>query len=56
MNPVGLVIELIVNTLRLLRNLVAAMLPAPEFVVVTVSGPLPERREPPGGFLRRFSR
>ena len=54
MNPVGLVIELIVNALRLLRNLVAAMLPAPEFVVVTVSGPLPERREPPGGFLRRF--
>ncbi|HLA23986.1 MAG TPA: S49 family peptidase [bacterium] len=54
MNPVGPVIELIANTLRLLRNLIAAALPAPEFVVVTVSGPLPERREPPGGLLSWF--
>ena len=53
MNPIGLIIEGIVNALRLLRNLVAAALPAPEFVLVTVSGPLPERREPPGGLLRR---
>jgi protease-4 len=53
MNPVGLVVELIANALRLLRNLVAASLPAPEFVVLTVSGPLPERREAPPGFVRR---
>src|SRR3990170_5175236 len=54
MNPVGFVIDLIANTLRLLRNLVAAALPAPEFVVVTISGSLPERRELPGGLLRWF--
>src|SRR3972149_2297208 len=54
MKPVGLVIELIANALRLGPTLVAAALPAPEFVVVTVSGALPERREPPGGLLRRF--
>ena len=53
MNPIGLIIEGIANALRLLRNLVAAALPAPEFVLVTASGPLPERREPPGGLLRR---
>jgi len=54
MNPVGLVIELIGNALRLLRNLVAVSLPAPEYVVLTVTGPLPERREPPAGLLRRL--
>ena len=54
MNPIVLVIDLVANTLRLLRNLVVAALPAAEFVAVTVSGPLPERREPPGGLLRRF--
>ena len=54
MNPIGLLIELIANAGRLLRNLVAAALPAPEFVVLTVSGPLPERREAPAGLLRRL--
>jgi protease-4 len=54
MNPLGLLLELFANTARLLRNLVAASLPAAEFVVLTVSGPLPERREAPAGLLRRL--
>jgi protease-4 len=54
MQLIGVIVELIGNTLRLLRNLLAAALPAPEFVMLTVSGPLPERREPPGGLLRRI--
>lgn len=54
MSPLGLLVELFVNTARLLRNFIAGSLPAPEFVVLTVSGPLPERREAPAGLLRRL--
>ena len=54
MNPLGLLVEAIANAFRLLRNLLASVLPAPEYVVLSVSGALPERREAPGGLLRRI--
>lgn len=53
MNPLAVLVELLANALRLLRNLISAALPVPDYVVLTVSGALPERREPPGGLLRR---
>lgn len=53
MNPLGVLADLIANALRGARNLLAALLPAPDYVVLSVSGSLPERREAPGGLLRR---
>lgn len=41
------------NALRALRNLLSVLLPAPEFVVLQISGTLPERRPAPPGMLRR---
>ncbi len=38
----------------LLRNALVRLLPAPEVVLLTVSGSLPERRTPPPGRLRRW--
>ncbi len=37
-------LELVLNALRLLRNLVVRLLPAPDYAVVVLSGDLPERR------------
>src|SRR3989442_14025337 len=48
------VVETIINGLLLIRNAVIRLLPAPEFVVVTVRGPLPARRPAPPGRLRRW--
>lgn len=54
MNPIGLLIELVVNGLRVIRNGLARVLPAPDFVVLDVRGSLPERRPAPPGMLRRL--
>lgn len=54
MNPLLLVIDLVVNAARALRNLIARLGRAPDFVVLTVSGPLPERRPAPRGRLARM--
>ncbi len=54
MNPLAILVESLANAIRGLRNLLARVLPAPDFVVMTVSGPLPERRAPPPGVWRRF--
>src|SRR2546428_8318482 len=51
---ITIVVETIINGLLLIRNAVIRLLPAPEFVVVTVRGPLPERRPAPPGRLRRW--
>src|SRR2546426_12797954 len=51
---ITLVVETIINGLLLIRNAVIRLLPAPEIVVVTVRGPLPERRPAPPGRLRRW--
>src|SRR3989454_12391866 len=51
---ITLVVETIINVFLLIRNVVIRLLPAPEFVVVTVRGPLPERRPAPPGRLRRW--
>jgi len=45
MNPVGFLIELVVNGLRLIRNGLARLLPAPDVVVLEVRGALPELPE-----------
>jgi len=54
MHPLALVVDLVSNAVRALRNLMAALLPAPEFVVLTVAGTLPERRPPARGLLARL--
>ncbi len=54
MNPIGIVVEAIANLLRMLRNALVSIAPAPEYVVLMVSGTLPERRVPPPGLLRRL--
>src|SRR2546422_9051014 len=51
---ITIVVETIINGLLLIRNAVIRLLPAPEIVVVTVRGPLPERRPAPPGRLRRW--
>src|SRR2546426_12788880 len=51
---ITIVVETIINGLLLIRNAVIRLRPAPEFVVVTVRGPLPERRPAPPGRLRRW--
>ena len=51
---ITIVVETIINVFLLIRNAVIRLLPAPEFVVVTVRGPLPERRPAPPGRLRRW--
>ncbi len=55
MNPIAVVLEAVVNVIRGVRNLLRRLLPAPEFVVVHISGPLPERRLPPPWMWRRLS-
>jgi len=54
MNPLALVIDLAGNAARAVRNLLAMLLPAPDFVMLTVGGSLPERRPAPRGMLARF--
>jgi protease-4 len=54
MNPLALVVDVLINTFRILRNLVARVLPGPEFVVLTARGTLPERRVARRGFLQRL--
>lgn len=54
MNPLALVVDVVTNLVRLIRNLIAAVLPAPEFVVLQVHGTLPERRQPRPGLLQRL--
>ncbi|HEY3248450.1 MAG TPA: S49 family peptidase, partial [bacterium] len=54
MNPIAVIVEAITNALRALRNGLASLAPAPEYVLLTVSGPLPERRPPPVSRLRRM--
>lgn len=54
MNPLGLIVDIVANAVRLVRNLVAALLPSPEYVVLHVSGTLPERRQPRPGLLQRL--
>lgn len=44
MNPIGMVVDLIANLLRFLRNLLVSIGPGPDFAVLTVRGTLPERR------------
>src|SRR5207247_9288938 len=44
MTLMALAVEMIVNVFLVIRNAVIRLLPAPAFVVVTVKGPLPERR------------
>src|SRR3989449_10318124 len=51
---ITIVVETIINGLLLIRNAVIRLRPAPEFVVVTVRGPLPERRPAPPGRLSRW--
>lgn len=51
---IALLIETVINVLLLIRNAVIRLLPAPEFVVVTVRGSLPERRPVLPGRLRRW--
>ncbi len=54
MNPLALVVDVLTNTFRVLRNLVATVLPGPEFVVLTARGTLPERRLARRGLLQRL--
>jgi len=54
MSPVLLVIDLLVNAVRAVRNLIASLLPPAEFVTLTAAGTLPERRPVPAGVLRRY--
>jgi protease-4 len=53
MNPISIILETLVNTLLAIRNLVVRILPSPEFIVLTITGSLPERRLVPSRFLRR---
>src|SRR5437870_12846069 len=54
MTLIALAVEMIVNVFLVIRNAVIRLLPAPEFVVVTVRGPLPERRPVSPARLRRW--
>src|SRR2546428_13462347 len=54
MTLMALAVEMIVNVFLVIRNAVIRLLPAPEFVVVTVRGPLPERRPVSPARLRRW--
>src|SRR5438552_17014561 len=51
---IALAVEMIVNVFLVIRNAVIRLLPAPEFVVVTVRGPLPELRPVSPARLRRW--
>ncbi|MBI3325319.1 MAG: S49 family peptidase, partial [Nitrospinae bacterium] len=56
MNPIAVGIEALVNAIRGLRNLLVRLSPMPAFVILEISGQLPERRLPPRGlrgWLRR---
>src|SRR5437870_11759927 len=54
MTLIALAVEMIVNVFLVIRNVVIRLLPAPELVVVTVRGPLPERRPVSPARLRRW--
>ena len=54
MNPIAVIAEAVANALRVVRNALASMAPAPEYVMLTVSGTLPERRLPSVSRLRRL--
>src|SRR5437867_11297054 len=54
MTLIALAVEMIVNVFLVIRNAVIRLLPAPEFVVVTGRGPLPERRPVSPARLRRW--
>lgn len=54
MNPISIILELLVNILLVIRNLVIRILPSPEFIVLTITGSLPERRPMPSRMLRRW--
>jgi len=54
MNPIAVIVEAIGNAVRMLSNALVALAPAPEYVLLTVSGPLPERRPPAVSRLRRM--
>jgi protease-4 len=54
MNPIAMVVEAIANALRAVRNALASLAPAPEYVMFTVTGTLPERRVRPAHWLRRL--
>src|SRR2546429_8912418 len=54
MTLMALAVEMIVNVFLVIGNAVIRLLPAPEFVVVTVRGPLPERRPVSPARLRRW--
>lgn len=54
MNSVALAVDAVANLLRLFGNLLVRLLPAPEYVVMQVSGSLPERRPIPPGWLQRI--
>ncbi len=49
-------IDLLGNLLRALRNFVLGRLPAPTYVLLEVTGPLPERRPPLGPLVRWLRR
>lgn len=46
MRVVVFVFDVVCNALRLLRNLLVSAIPAPHYAEITLSGDLPERREP----------
>src|SRR5205809_6530743 len=54
MTLIALAVEMIVNVFLVIRNAVIRLLPAPEFVVVTVRGPLAARRPVSPAGLRRW--
>ncbi|MBI3328773.1 MAG: signal peptide peptidase SppA [Nitrospinae bacterium] len=56
MNPIAVLFEALTNALRGLCNLLARFSPAPDFVVMEVSGALPERRLAPRGLQRWLRR
>lgn len=56
MNPIPVAIEAFVNAIRGMRNLFAWLSRTPQFVVVEITGSLPERRIPSRGLQRWFRR
>lgn len=54
MNPLAVIVEAIGNAGRVLRNALASIAPAPEYVLLIARGTLPERRVPPVSWWRRL--
>ncbi len=54
MNPIAFVFDVVANGLRAIRNLLATLRPAADFVVLRIAGSLPERRVPPPPRWRRL--